>query len=454
MTFGNTKLPSTLVCASVVVPRAALTKVTVAPGTTAPCASLTEPETVPVVICAETGTAVAQTAIHTATEILKASPDHNDLLSSATPTARERDQCSPVLRPWWVSCRAALHFFESLASLSLPHDPRPCIIRPRSGPHRSSGRKTCRKNRVRSGSVPGARTSPRRWWFLPRCVCCVESASAQLFQWTPEQLIKYTSKNPYDRSPDGRPKVPDEMLERLKGLVAEEVQAVLPGRGFPNQFEPRDGWKVLQPDQKMVGRVFTIQFMPLRGDIAEVDEADAKAKGTTPARNQTAIDMLQPGDVIVADVFGADWNFVGNKLAHYIQTTTKNGMIVDGGVYWLERIAATGMQAYYKNSFPTQGMRVMVTGINIPVRIGKALVMPGDVVLADREGLWFIPPHMVKDVVESGEMSKARDDWSLMMLGTGKYTSRQIYGPLTPELEKQRDDYIFQKTGRRAPRDR
>jgi regulator of RNase E activity RraA len=283
---------------------------------------------------------------------------------------------------------------------------------------------------------------------------CVDSASAQLFQWTPEQLIKYTSKNPYDRFPDGRPKVPDEMLQRMKELIAEEVQAVLPGRGFPNQFESRDGWRVLQPDQKMVGRVLTVQFMPVRGDIVEVDEAEAKAKGTSVARNQTAIDMLQPGDVIVADVFGADWNFVGNKLAHYIQTTTKNGMIVDGGVYWLERIAETGMQAYYRNSFPTQGMRVMVTGINIPVRIGKTLVMPGDVVLADREGMWFIPPHMVKEVVESGEMSKARDDWSLMMLGTGKYTSREIYGPLTPGLQKERDEYVFKKTGRRPPQER
>jgi len=278
---------------------------------------------------------------------------------------------------------------------------------------------------------------------------CVDSASAQLFQWTPEQLKKYTVKNPYDRFPDGRPKVPDEMLKRLRGLIAEEVQAALPSQEFPNQFESRDGWRVLQPDKKMVGRVLTVQFMPARGDIAEVDEADAKGRGTTSARNQTAIDMLQPGDVIVADVFGADWNFVGNKLAHYIQTTTGNGMIVDGGVYWLDRIAETGMQAYYKNSFPTQGMRVMVTGINIPVRIGKTLVMPGDVVLADREGMWFIPPHKVQEVVESGEMSKARDDWSLMMLGTGKYTSREIYGPLTPALQKQRDDYVFEKTGRR-----
>ena len=278
---------------------------------------------------------------------------------------------------------------------------------------------------------------------------CAAPASAQLFQWTPQQLIKYTPKNPYERFQDGRPKVPDELLVRLKGLIAEEVQAALPARDFPNQFVSRDGWRVLQPDQKMVGRVFTVQFMPARSDIEDVDAADAKAKGTTPARNQTAIDQLQPGDVIVADVFGANWNFVGNKLAHYIQTTTKNGMIVDGGVYWIDRIAETGMPAYYKNSFPTQGMRVMVTGINIPVRIGNALVMPGDVVLADREGMWFIPPHMVKEVVESGEMSKARDDWTLEMLATGKYTSRQIYGPLTPELQKQRDEYVFKKTGRR-----
>jgi hypothetical protein len=136
---------------------------------------------------------------------------------------------------------------------------------------------------------------------LAATLCHDNSASAQLFQWTPEQLIKYTSKNPYDRFPDGRPKVPDELIERLKGLVAEEVQAVLPAEGFPHQFESRDAWRVLQPDQKMVGRVFTVQFMPARGDVIEVDEADAKAKGTTPARNQTAIDMLQPGDVIVAD---------------------------------------------------------------------------------------------------------------------------------------------------------
>ena len=272
-------------------------------------------------------------------------------------------------------------------------------------------------------------------------------AFAQLFTLTREQLIELSAQNPFDRFPDGRPKVPDEAIERAKGLSAEEVWAVLPGKGFNNQYE--DGFQILHPGTKLVGRAFTVQFMPVRPDVEEALQANAKKAGLPRLSNQFAIDMLQPGDVIVADVFGAEWNFVGNKLAHYIQTTTKNGMIVDGGVYWLDRIAETGMQAYFRNSLPTQGMRVMVTGINIPVRIGKTLVMPGDVVLADREGMWFIPPQAVKDVVESGELSKARDDWSLMMLGTGKYTSRQIYGPLTPELQKLRDEYVFQKTGRR-----
>ncbi len=270
-----------------------------------------------------------------------------------------------------------------------------------------------------------------------------QPAAAQLFQWTPEQLIKYTNKNPYDRFPDGRPKVPDEMLERMKGLIAEEVQAVLPAKGFPNQFEPREGWKVLQPNQKMVGRVVTIQFMPARGDIIEVDEADAKAKGTGVARNQTAIDMLQPGDVIVADVFGAEWNFVGNKLAHYIQTTTKNGMIVDGGVYWLERIADTGMQAYYKNSLPTQNLRVMVTGINIPVRIGNATVMPGDLVFGDSEGVYFIPPALVQSVVDNSDEIHIHDEWTRMKFDEGKYKSSEIYGsPKDPALKQEYAAYL------------
>src|SRR3712207_8820070 len=57
-------------------------------------------------------------------------------------------------------------------------------------------------------------------------------------------------------------------------------------RSYPHQFESREGWKTLNAEKKMVGRVFTVQFMPARGDIMAVDEADAKARGTTPARDR------------------------------------------------------------------------------------------------------------------------------------------------------------------------
>src|SRR3954467_2257996 len=125
---------------------------------------------------------------------------------------------------------------------------------------------------------------------------------AQLFTLTKEQMIELTAQNPFDRFPDGRPKVPDGLIERTRGLSAEEVFAVLPGKNFRNQFA--DGFQVLHPEKKLVGRAFTVQFMPLRPDLDSVVSARAQAAGLSRMNNQTAIDMLQPGDVLVVDLFG------------------------------------------------------------------------------------------------------------------------------------------------------
>jgi len=280
----------------------------------------------------------------------------------------------------------------------------------------------------------------------------LQNVDAQTFTLSKEQLLKYTEKAEYERFPDGRPKVPDALLERLKPLCAEEVHAVLSSRGFTNQFEGGD-WKVLHPGRKLVGRAVTIQYMPARPDIADVDARDAQARGQGRPRNQSVIDALQPGDVIVADAFGSGFNFVGNKLAFAIGQATRNtGMVVDGGIYWLDRMAEYDLQAYFRGSHPALVSNVMVTGINIPIRIGNATVLPGDIVFGDREGVYFIPPHLVKEVVENGEISMARDEWTIKMLSTGKYKSSELYGrPTDPELMKQRREYIRNKTGRDEP---
>ena len=275
----------------------------------------------------------------------------------------------------------------------------------------------------------------------------VPRAQAQLIKFSKEDLVRYTAENPFERFPDGRPKVPDALLERLKKLCAEEVNETLPGKGYVNQFEGK--WQILHPGKTLVGRAFTIQYMPSRPDIVTAAAAEAKAAGLPGApRNQTAIDMLQPNDVVVVDLYGSQFAFVGNKLAYYIMKATGTGFVVDGNIYWLDRIANFDMAGYFRGTYPRSASSAMVTGVNVPIRIGDATVMPGDVVFGDRAGVFFIPPQLVQQVVEQAETTQVRDEWSIKMFDTGKYKSSEIYGtPRDPELRKQREEYIKQRVG-------
>src|SRR5215472_2418885 len=209
-----------------------------------------------------------------------------------------------------------------------------------------------------------------KWKCAAALVLGAACAQAQ-FVLTKEQMIGYTADNPYERFADGRPKVPDDLLEKVKGLVIEEAYSVVRGAGFPNQFA--GDWKILNPGKKLVGRAVTVQFMPTRPDVAEAIQAEATAKGIGRLRHQTVIDMLGPNDVIVVDLFGKTdaGTFVGDKLAYYIWKTTGTGMVVDGGMFWLGKVTATGMPAYYRGTGPDSLGNVMITGINIPIRIGQ-----------------------------------------------------------------------------------
>ncbi len=269
------------------------------------------------------------------------------------------------------------------------------------------------------------------------------SAQAQIFTLTRDQLIKYTAKNPFERFADGRPKVPEEILEKCKGLSIEEVWAVLPEAGYPNQFE--GGWQLLHPGQKLVGRVVTAQFMPARPDVQQVVEAEARAKGLGHNANQRFIDTLQPGDVAVVDLFGKveGGTFVGDNLATAIFSATGNGFVVDGSIRDLEGIFEIPMAAYYRAVHPSAIRNVMLTAINVPVRIGNATVMPGDVAFGDRGGVYFIPPHLVKEVVDKADETHIHDEWTKKKFLTGKYKSSEIYpSPSDPALKKEYQEYL------------
>lgn len=267
---------------------------------------------------------------------------------------------------------------------------------------------------------------------------------AQLISFPKQELIDYTASNPFDRLPDGRPKVPDNLIERAKGLSSEEVWAVLQAKGYNNQYA--DGFHVLHPGKTMVGRAFTVQFMPLRDDVNEVVQAKRKQAGLKHLYNQTAIDMLQPGDVLVVDLFGKKVNgtIVGDNLFFYVnQATHGGGLVVDGSVRDLDGISEIEMPAYFRAVDPTPIGNVMLTGINVPVRIGEVTVMPGDLVVGDREGVYFVPPQFVKEVLDQADETHIHDEWTKKKFAEGKYKSSEIYGsPRDPKLKQEYEEYL------------
>jgi 4-hydroxy-4-methyl-2-oxoglutarate aldolase len=269
-------------------------------------------------------------------------------------------------------------------------------------------------------------------------------SSAQLFTLTKDQMIESTADNPFERFPDGRPKVPDAFIERARGLSSEEVFAILPGKGFRNQFE--GNFRILHPGKKLVGRAFTVQFMPARPDLDATINAKAKASGLDRMYNQVPIDMLQPGDVLVVDLFGRSegGTIVGDNLFYYVMKATKGaGLVVDGAIRDLEGISGMDMPAYFRSVHPSAISNVMVSGINIPVRIGNATVMPGDLVFGDSEGVYFIPPALVQQVVENADIIHIHDEWTRMKFDEGKYKSSEIYGtPKDPALKQEYEDYL------------
>jgi 4-hydroxy-4-methyl-2-oxoglutarate aldolase len=256
--------------------------------------------------------------------------------------------------------------------------------------------------------------------------------------------VDYTAQEPFDRLPDGRPKVPNDMMERARELSSEEVWAVLQQKGFNNQYA--DGFQVLHPGKTMVGRAFTVQFMPLRSDIDDIARAKAKNSGLPRLSNQTAIDMLQPGDVLVVDLFGKKVNgtIVGDNLFYYtMKTTGGGGLVVDGSIRDLNGISEIDMPAYFRAVDPTPIGNAMLTGINIPIRIGGVTVMPGDLVVGDREGVYFIPPQLVKEVLDRADEIHIHDEWTKKKFDEGKYKSSEIYStPTDPKLQQEYQEYL------------
>jgi len=251
-----------------------------------------------------------------------------------------------------------------------------------------------------------------------------------------EQIIRYTPAWTGERFPDGRPRVRDDILERMRSVTLEEAWATLRAAGFNHQYE--DGWLSIFPDKVLVGRALTSQWVPGRPDIQAVLEKQGVADKRQGAMNAWPVDMLQKGDVYVSDHFGLkqDGPSIGDNVGNAIYARTGNGIVYDGAVRDINGLKELPNFVSFVRSYdPSHHFGALATGarlnstmvgINGPTRIGKATVMPGDVVLGRDGGVLFIPPQLAERVVRLSENTRLRDLFGHQRLREGKYSAGQI----------------------------
>lgn len=280
-------------------------------------------------------------------------------------------------------------------------------------------------------------------FLLALCIPLVlyKPVQAQQVQISKEQLLALTPLWKGERFADGRPKVPDDILRRMKSVSVEEAWATMKNAGYG--YQVAEGWQVINPDSVLVGRAVTASFMPARPDVWNAIDSAGKKEGKR-GQNTWAVDLLVKGDVYVADQFGAHRNgpTIGDNVGNAIYAKSGNGIVYDGALRDIEGLKEIGGFTSYYTSYdpsyhnPPGDLNTMIIGINQPTRIRTVTVMPGDVVLGKLGVVVFIPPHLAEKVVTTSEIVRLRDLFGHQRLREGKYTAGQIDAKWSDEIEK------------------
>jgi regulator of RNase E activity RraA len=207
-------------------------------------------------------------------------------------------------------------------------------------------------------------------------------------------------------------------------MTIEDIWGYLVDHGYPNQFE--GNWDALHKTNAMpiVGRALTALYMPTRPDMRAAILAEGKAlgwaEGAGVGTNSWPIAELTQGDVYVADGFGKIqyMALIGSNLANGIAGHSLAGFIFYGGIRDQEEIREIpNFNGMYKGYDPSSsGDSRELTGMNVPVRIGQAIVLPGDLVLGKpQEGVLFIPAIIAEAAISSAEFTALTDAYNFQL---------------------------------------
>jgi regulator of RNase E activity RraA len=274
-----------------------------------------------------------------------------------------------------------------------------------------------------------------RLLLLGAVVCAGNSLFAQTI--SKEELTFLTSEWKGERFADGRPKIPDALLERAKNIGLDDAWTVLKNEGYTNQYE--GGWKLIKDDAPVIGRAVTAMFMPSRPDVEKlIKERGTTKQGRKGNTNAWPIETLTKGDVYVADAFGkiGGGTLMGATLGNAIFSKTGNGVVFNGAARDLQELQnIKGFNAFVRDFHPSFIEEMVLMGLNAPIRIGSAMVMPGDLVIAQREGVLFVPAHMAEQVITTCEFVTRKDQFGFESVKSGRYTTGQIDSQWTDEIK-------------------
>lgn len=256
----------------------------------------------------------------------------------------------------------------------------------------------------------------------------------------PEAVVAQTAEWDGERYDTGRPKVSDALLERMELVELEMAWSTLRQHGYHNQVPGYgEDWVVMDSEKPLIGRALTAQYMPTRPNYEEGLVNGGEAAGHEGPPNTWPIQMLEDGDVYVADGYGKirGGTLIGDRLGTDIYARSGNGVVFDGSVRDIAGLKEIkGWNHYIRGSHPSYIMEMMLEGVNVPIRIGEATVLPGDVVLARDNGIVFVPPHLVREVVREAEITALTDRFATLRTREGVYSSGQMDTQWTDEIKQ------------------
>jgi regulator of RNase E activity RraA len=236
------------------------------------------------------------------------------------------------------------------------------------------------------------------------------------------------------------PPLSPETLERLKQVSTATLCTRLFKAGFRNVFLA--GLKPVGPDARMVGEAVTVRYVPAREDLSTFESLGDPAH---PQRR--TIEEMPAGKVLVLDCRGIDSAAgLGDILVARLKARGAAGAVLDGGVRDYAGIAAMGLPVFAKGAAaPANVHRHFAVEANVPIGCAEVLVMPGDLMVGDGDGVVCVPRGLADKIAEAGLEQEELEAFVLAKIQAGA----PLRGTYPPSAETVAEFEAWRRRGRR-----